>query len=120
MWIPGSRALAAAGLQRAAPPLGLPQQTWHWLDPPAVGKDLCRERGLVHAQMILEHALEHGAQVDRRLEIAPFVQVGSFEARPVCDDATAFERAAGQERNRRGAMIGALGAVNARGAAELG
>jgi hypothetical protein len=35
-----------------------------------------RKRALVGALMILQHALEHGAQICGRLEIAALVQVG--------------------------------------------
>ena len=68
----------------------------------------------------LQHALDDGAQVGGRLEIAALIEVGGLEAGPVGDDAAALHRAAGEQRDRAGAVIGAVGAVDARGAAELG
>jgi hypothetical protein len=45
--------------------------------------------------MILEQALEHGAQVGGRFQIAILVKIGGLEPRPIGNDAAAFERAAG-------------------------
>jgi len=70
--------------------------------------------------MIFQHAFEHCAQIGGRFEIAVLVQIGTFQARPIGDDAAALERAADKERDRRGAVVGAVGAVDTRGAAEFG
>ena len=86
----------------------------------AAGENILRQRPLVRAQVILQQSLEHGAQIGGRLEIAVLVEIGGLQARPIGDHAPAFERATGEERNRRGAVVGAFGAVDARGAAELG
>ena len=48
------------------------------------------------------------------------VEVGGLEAGPVGDDASALQRAAHEHGDRAGAVVGAVVAVDARGAAELG
>lgn len=69
--------------------------------------------------MVPEDALEHGAQVGGPFEVTAFVEIGVLEAGPVGDDAPALQRAAGQQCDRAGAVIGAVGAVDARGAAKF-
>ena len=51
--------------------------------------------------------------------ITPFMEIGLLEAQPIGDDAAALERAAHQQRDRRGAVIGACGAVDAGGGAKF-
>src|SRR4051795_8691988 len=92
---------AVAPLRRATQ---LRQQCRHWFDARAVGKDLAREHGLIQAQVIFEQALEHGAHIGCRLEVAAFMQVGELEPRPVRDHAAALESAADEECNGRGAV----------------
>ena len=83
------------------------------------GKDgLSQERG-GHIELLRQQALEDGAQIDCRLEIASLVQVAILEPWPIGNDAPALDRPAGEERNGAGAMIGSDRAVDARGAAEL-
>jgi hypothetical protein len=69
--------------------------------------------------VLSEHALEHGAQIGGRLEVALLVEVGDLEARPIGDDAPAGKRAADKEGDRSRAVVSANGAVDAGGAAEL-
>ena len=70
--------------------------------------------------MVLQHALEHRAQVVGRREVAALIEIGGFQARPVRDHPAALHRAAGKQRDGAGAVVGAFGAVDARGAAEFG
>ena len=70
--------------------------------------------------MIAQHALDHGAQIGGRRRGRGLRTVRVLQARPVGDHATARDRAAGEQRDGAGAVIGAVGAVDARGAAELG
>jgi uncharacterized protein (DUF1501 family) len=70
--------------------------------------------------VIAQHALEHGAQVGGRLEVAALVQIAGLESRPIGYHLAAPERPASEQRDGRGAVVGTLGAVDARGAAELG
>ena len=51
---------------------------------------------------------------------AAFVQARVLQSRPVRNDTAAFQRAAHKQRDRGRAVVGAVGAVDARGAAELG
>ena len=74
--------------------LGLQQQSRHRLHRGAVGKNLARQHGVVDAQVVLEQALEHRAQVGARLEVASVMELGGLEPGPVGDDAAAPERAA--------------------------
>ena len=62
----------------------------------------------------------HAAQIGGGIEVAALVKALGLEARPVRDHPAAGERAAGKERGRRRAMVGAVGAVDANGAAEFG
>ena len=78
------------------------------------------ERALAKAQMIRQHALDHGAQIGSRCEITILIQARRLQRRPVRNHAAALDRAAGQQCNGAGAVIGALGAVDARGPPELG
>ena len=48
------------------------------------------------------------------------MQLGRLEPRPIRHHAAALERAAGEQGHGRGAVVGAVGAVDAGGAAELG
>src|SRR5262249_42531471 len=92
------------------------QQARDRLHRAALREYLAGEGGLVDAQVILEQALEHRAQIGGRLEVALLVQIRLLEARPIGQHATALERAAREERDRAGAVVGALGAVDAGGA----
>src|SRR4029077_7840628 len=98
----------------------LRQQARDWLYRAALGEHLAGERGFLDSQVVPQQALEHGAQIGGRLEVALLVQVRFLEAGPVGDNTAALERAASQQRHRAGAVIGPVGAVDARGAAELG
>ena len=69
--------------------------------------------------MIPEQALEHGAQIGGGLEVALLVELGLLQSRPVRDHAAAPQCTAGEEGDGAGAVIGAVGAVDARGASEL-
>ena len=69
--------------------------------------------------MVAQQALEHGAQIGCRCEVAILVEICGFQPRPIGDHASAFERPARQQRHSRGSVISALGAVDARGAAEF-
>ena len=72
------------------------------------------------AQMVGEHALEHRAQIGRGLQVARLIKIGGPQSRPIGDDAPAGDRAAGEKRHRRRAVVGADSAVDVRGAAEFG
>jgi hypothetical protein len=67
--------------------------------------------------MVPEQAFENGAQVGGGFKVPLLVQISFLEARPICDDAPTFERTADQQCYCAGAVIRALGAVNAGGAA---
>src|SRR5215831_513299 len=86
----------------------------------APGKDRPGKCCIIDSQVLLEDALEHGAQVGRRLEIAVLKEIAFLDPRPVGDHTPALQRAAGQDHDRAGAVVGALAAIDARGAAELG
>jgi peptide/nickel transport system substrate-binding protein len=98
----------------------LADQFRHRRDCPTVGKDPRRQDAFLDAQVILEHALEHGAQVSRGPQIARFVEIGLPEPGPIGDHTAAFERAAGEQRHGRGAVVGAVVTVDARGTTEFG
>src|SRR2546429_3747323 len=51
-------------------------------------------------------ALEHRAQVGGRGKIAAFVEVGVLQARPVGNYAAALQRAAREQRDGAGAVVG--------------
>src|SRR5262245_48922911 len=70
-------------------------------------------------KMVLEHALEHRAQIGCRLQIAVLVEIGLLAARPISDDPATLERTAGEQRHCCGTVIGSVIAVDTRGAAEL-
>ena len=70
--------------------------------------------------MIAQHALDDTAQVRCRLEVAAFIKAGNLQSRPIRNHPSAVHRAAGKQRDRASAMIGAIGAVDTCGAAELG
>ena len=70
--------------------------------------------------MIAQHALEHRAQIRGGRKVATFMEAGGLQPRPVGNHPPAFHRAAREQRDGAGAVIGTLGAVDARGAAELG
>ena len=76
-----------------SPPIGV--------TPSVSGNTALRERVGGEAEMVGEHALEHGAQVGRRFEIALLIEIGGLQARPIGDDAPAVERAAGEQGDRR-------------------
>src|SRR5262249_31750980 len=99
---------------------GLPHQS---LDRPyaiAARENIRGQDAIFHAQVIPEQALEHGTQIRRRLEVALLMEIGLLEARPIGDDPATLERATDQQRHRGSAMIGAVVAVEAGSAAELG
>jgi hypothetical protein len=48
------------------------------------------------------------------------VEVGFLETRPIGDNPAALQRTAGEEGGGRGAVVGAVVAVDVRGAAEFG
>ena len=84
----------------------------------AVGENSC-EPLVRQPQMIPQHALEHGAQVGGRLEIAALIEVGGFETRPIRDDSTASDSPARQKCDRTNAMIGADCAIDMHGTAKF-
>ena len=86
----------------------------------AVGENDLGERLQREPELIGQHALQHAAQIGCGVEIAALVEALGLEARPVGDHPAAGERAAGKSATVRRAMIGAVGAVDANGAAEFG
>ncbi len=70
--------------------------------------------------MVPEQPLHDRAQIGCRLQIAALVEVGVAKARPIGDDAPALQRAAGEQSDGRGPVVGAAVAIDVRGAAELG
>src|SRR3981081_48300 len=70
--------------------------------------------------MVLEQALHDGAQIDRGRKIATFVEIGRLQPWPVGDDPPAVQRTAHQHGDPAGAVIGAIGAIDAGGTAKLG
>src|SRR5262245_2345920 len=100
--------------------LNLADQTWHWRHTAAAGEHGASKRRLLDPQVIAQQALEHRAKIDGGLEIATLVEVGGLQARPVGDDASASESAAGQQRHGACTVIGAVGTVDASSASELG
>lgn len=69
--------------------------------------------------MIFQQALEHGAQIGRRFEIAVLIQIGGLKSGPVRDHASALESPADEKRHGRRAMVGAVGAVGMEPALQL-
>src|SRR5262245_41764302 len=86
----------------------------------AAGEHIGCECVVARSKMILQQSFEHGAHVDGRLEVAVVQQVRRLQPGPVGDYATAFERAAGDQHDRGGPVVGAVRTVDARRAAELG
>src|SRR5438034_5689206 len=82
-------------------------------------KDLVTQNSSGDAKLFAQNALENGAQIRRRLEVALFVELLVFEAWPVGNHAAAFNCASGQKRDRARTVIGARCAVDAGGAAEF-
>src|SRR6478609_9205234 len=70
--------------------------------------------------MVLEHALQDSPQVNRRFEIATFVEVGRPQAGPVCDDPSTLQCAAREHGDRGGAVVRPIRSIDARGSTELG
>src|SRR5258705_6493053 len=62
----------------------------------AVREYVSGQRLILDSEMVFEQALEHGAQISRRLQIAVLVEVGLLDARPIGDDPATLERAAGE------------------------
>ena len=87
---------------------------------PLSGNTLSASTLLRQPELVLQHALHHRAQIGGRREVAALIEIGGLQPRPVRDHAAAFHRAAGEQRDGAGAVIGALRAVDARGAAEFG
>src|ERR1700739_420564 len=75
------------------------EQTLQWLSRGAVREDGRLQASLVSAQMVPQEPFQNSAQVGGRLQIALLQEVGVFDARPIGDDAAAFERAAGEQRD---------------------
>ena len=67
------------------------------------------DRAARDAQVVVQHALEDGAQVGRDAQVAAFETVLRCQARPVGDHAAAAHRAAQHEGRAAGAVVGALG-----------
>ena len=63
---PASRAPGPLHAARTSPPCRRARR--------AVGENALGKRRLLHPQVVPQQALEHGAQVDRGLEVASFVQ----------------------------------------------
>jgi hypothetical protein len=61
--------------------------------------------------MIPEQALEHGAKIRGRLEVASLVELCGLQPGPVGDYASALQCTAGEKCHGRGAVVGAVGAV---------
>jgi hypothetical protein len=74
----------------ASAPSACADKPRHRRDNGAVGKHGAGEYALVDAQMIPEQALEHGAQIGGRFQVAPLVKLGSLQSRPVSDHAAAL------------------------------
>src|SRR3954470_9204047 len=104
--------------QGAGPESQLSNQPLHRTCACAIREHRFGQHAIRQAELPLQHALDHGAQIGGGLEIAGLEEVGGLEAGPVGDDAAALHRAAGEERDRSRAVIGAVGAVDARSAAE--
>src|SRR5262249_12966793 len=118
-WMPGTSGARRRRSSSICPRRGSGDEPAHRLHGASVREHFCRKRLLVEAQVVPEHALEHGPYIGGRLEVTALEQVRFLEARPVGDDAAALERAAGEQRDRRGAVVGPVGAIDTRGAAEL-
>src|SRR5262249_50450315 len=84
------------------------------------GEHIGCERVVIRPKMILQQSFEHGAHIGGGLEVAVLQQVLSLQPRPVSDHAAAFERAAGEQHDGGGAVVGAIRTVDPRCAAELG
>src|SRR5690242_18159814 len=92
VWVPafaGTTALLAAR-NSAKQPLHRPGAG-------AVGKHR-RQRVVADAEMVMQHALEDGAQIRGGSEVSALVEIGGFQAGPIRDHAAALHGAADQKR----------------------
>ena len=85
-----------------------------------VWEDNLSEGPLRKAELIGQRAFEDAPQIGRRIEVAALIQTLGLQTRPVGDDPPARDSAPSHQRDRSRSVIGALGAVDASGAAELG
>src|SRR6267142_4196084 len=88
------------------------EQSLHRLCRIAVREYVGGQHLILDTEMVLEQALEHGAQISRRLQIAVLVEIGLLYARPIGDDPATLERAAGKQRHRCGTVIGSVIAID--------
>src|SRR5262245_44794730 len=70
------------------------EQSLHRLRPIAVREYVSHQHLVFDPKMVLEHALEHRAQIGCRLQIAVLVEIGLLDARPIGDDPPILERTA--------------------------
>src|SRR6516165_7196816 len=119
----------ATALEHSAPSLqsgfnsvrsGRRDQACNRLHIVAAGEHIGCERAVIRPKVILQQSFEHGAHIGGGLEVAVLQQVLRLEPRPVGDHAAAFERAAGEQHDGGGAVVGAIRTVDARRAAEFG
>src|ERR1700746_162935 len=80
----------------------------------AAGEHIGCERVVIRPKMILQQSFEHGAHIGGGLEVAVLQQALRLQPRPVGDHATTFERSAGEQHDGGGAVVGAVGTVDAR------
>src|SRR5690242_6613602 len=70
--------------------------------------------------MLRERALHDRSDIERRLEITPFIQGRRRQPRPVADDSTTLYGATEQKRGRASSVIGAPRTVDGSRTAKLG
>src|SRR6476620_256230 len=70
--------------------------------------------------MVLENSLHDRPQISRRFQVASVTKVCFFQTGPVGNDAAALQSTTDEKGDRCGAVISALGAINARCPSELG
>src|SRR6266446_7963687 len=78
----------------------------------AVREHARRQRSLGDLKMIAEQALQDRTQIGRGPQIPAFVEIGLFETRPVGDHAPTLESPSEEHGDRRGAVVGAVIAVD--------
>jgi hypothetical protein len=88
--------------------------------PCAIREHLAIDKRRRNVEVFCKYALEDAPEIGRRLQIAAFVEITVGETRPVCNDAAAVDRAAGEDGSGCGAVVGTACAVDAHRSTELG
>src|SRR5690348_5276861 len=94
-------------------------QLFHRLCRSLVGQHPGFEQRLRNAELRREDALEYRAEIRGGVRVAVVIELAAADTGPSTRDPPAPQRAAREEHGTAGAMVGAAGAVDVRGAAEF-